>query len=65
MEIAFHEGHEFKDANGNLICRAARDIYPGEGIHFDQLKDWQVPMPKPGSDESQRLLQALKSQAGS
>jgi hypothetical protein len=45
MKARFLEGHEFRDREGNLVCRAARDIYPGEGIWRDQFKDWQVPQP--------------------
>ena len=55
----FLEGHEFRDREGNLVCRAARDIYPGEGIWRDQFKDWQVPEPVLGQLLPSPLANAL------
>lgn len=48
MVSLFGKGHEFRDGDGNLICRAARDIYPGDPISQKQFKDWQVPEPVVG-----------------
>jgi hypothetical protein len=58
-EPIFREGHEFRDDNGNLICRAARDIFPGETLSKDQFKDWQVAEPLVGEMLPPSIAKAL------
>lgn len=58
-EPIFREGHEFRDNNGKLICRAARDIWTGEAIQQNQFKDWQVAEPIVGESLPAGLAKVL------
>lgn len=55
----FREGHEFRDSEGKLICRAARDIWQNESVTPDQFKDWQIDEPRMGEILPLGLVKAL------